>query len=113
HALPPEFLGLREVLGISGVLATGGHALVRVELELGRLEQVGGEGDALFETLVEAVENLEGRGGVATVLVPQREVVQLGAVMIELLEVLLREMDMLRIEGLQVAVEKLLRVFVI
>src|SRR5260221_13957729 len=83
-----------------------GNTFVRIKGKLLSLEQIFGIGDALLQPKHEALENLASRVRISHV-VPLGQVVEISAIMGKFLKVSLDKMNVLRVEGLQVTIEKL------
>src|SRR5438445_6193209 len=108
QAISPKSFGLWQILGIGQFMTIDGNAFVRIEGELLRLEEIFGIGDALLQPQHEALENLARRVRIGDVPA-LGQVVEISAIMGRFFEVGLDKMEMLRVEGLEVAIEKLTR----
>ena len=109
QAVLPELLRLLEVLGPGGVLAVDQVRLLGgIERELAGLQLVDDERVRLIEAREEAVEDVVGRGRVS---LAEGQIVQGGTDRCELVDVGLEEIQLLRIERVDVAVEHLLADF--
>ena len=102
--LAPQVADLGVVLRPWGLVAGVGVAFLDAEVEVAG-EQLAGVGEALGDALLEALEDGEGRAEVAL----QDRVVEARAGVGEAVDVGLGEEQAFRVEGLEVAVEDLLR----
>ena len=101
--LPPEGFRGSGIGRARSFLAIVGKFFVTGEIEFFVFQQIGGEGDPLFEPLQVAFENDVGEAGVA---VRPSHIGEFGPGFGELVDVALQENQVGQVEGVEVAVEK-------
>jgi len=106
NTLPPELLGFIQVFGISKFVAVDRDALISVESEFLGLEQFIDVSDALLEAFEETAEDFARGPRVGITATIDRQIAESGAIFLELRQVALQEVQVLRIERFEVTIEK-------
>src|SRR5256885_1299697 len=109
QALTPQLFGLIQIFRIRQLMAVDSDALVGIEVKFFSFEQFIHISDALLKTIEKAAKNLASRPGIGFALAIDRHVAEAGAIFFELGDIALQEVEMLRIERLDVAIKKLAR----